>query len=136
MLTFMDRRRIEAEEALRHKIAITPTETSAIWRVANSPFVLLLLGTLAVSILGGIYTTEQQCSVEAAQLSTQWDRLRIEIISRLRGLYAAIDNMKTKTDADRVVVWRSEKSELRVFRIQGPNARRFNSAILSDWRQY
>jgi hypothetical protein len=110
MLTFRDRRRIEAEEILRRKIANTPTETSAVWRVANSPFVLLFLGTLAVSVLGGIYTTEKQCSVEAAQLATQWDRLRIEIISRLRGLYAAIESMKTTTDADRVVIWRSEKS--------------------------
>jgi hypothetical protein len=91
MLSYRERQRVKAEEALRRSLQPAPASKGA-RRLAllNSPFTIWLLSSILLGFGGWIYAGYRNCNTDLEKLTDRHEHLAIEVFNRAPKFYEAL----------------------------------------------
>lgn len=91
MLSYRERQRVKAEEALRQSLQPAPASKGAHrLAVLNSPFTIWLLSSILLGFGGWIYAGHRDCNTDLEKLTDRHEHLAIEVFNRAPKFYEAL----------------------------------------------
>lgn len=97
MLDYRERQKLIEEQRLRAKLTEPPPRTTA-WKIANAPFTLWLLSSVAIAVITATITQEQACSKDFERDSLDFRKLSDEIPGRNRLLFKRLASTQNEAE--------------------------------------